>query len=161
MPPTGKNPSTNEAPAKLKLPKFHTDRVGKNKKRKISQTSVRRILGDYGKKYKLPKRVPHTSPHHRRMKKLWGGQHINDTADYWNETLVIDETHYETFHKTNRQNSGEWVGEGEEVDPEETVKHPGRVSASTGVCGFGPAKVDLYTDKFNQNKFLNEHLKKK
>ena len=53
------------------------------------------------------------------------------------------------------------MSEDEEVEPEETVKHPGRVSASTGVCGFGPAKAYLYTDKFNQKKFLNEHLKKK
>ena len=39
--------------------------------------------------------------------------------------------------------------------------HPGRVSASTGVCGFGAATADLYTDKFNQKKFLNVHLKNK
>ena len=130
-------------------------------KRKISQSSVMNILKHGGKKYKRPPRVSGNSPHHKRMKKLWAKKHMCDTVEQWKHTLVIDETHYETFHKTNRQNSGEWVGSDEEPEPEQTVKHPGRVSASTGICGFGPALVDLYTDRFNQNKFLDVHLKKK
>ena len=133
----------------------------RGKKRKISRSSVQNILKNSGKRYKRPKRVPLVTPHHKRMKKLWAEKHMDDSVDEWNHTLVIDETHYETFHKTNRQNSGEWVSDGEEAEPEQTVKHPGRVSASTGVCGFGASSVDLYTDKFNQDKFLDVHLKKK
>ena len=95
------------------------------------------------------------------MKKLWAEQHMSDTVDDWKATLAVDETHYETFHKQNRQNSGSWVNESDEAELEQTVKHPGRVSASTGICGYGTAGVDLYTDSFNQKKFLDVHLKKK
>ena len=130
-------------------------------KRKISHTSVSNILRAANKKYKRTKRMPLITPHHRRMKKLWGKKHLNDTVGDWMATLTIDETHYETFHRQNRQNSGSWVDENEEAEIEQSVKHPGRVSASTGVCGHGAASVDLYTDRFNQKKFLEVHLKKK
>lgn len=130
-------------------------------KRKISHMSVSNILRSCGKRYKRPKRVPLITPHHKRMKRLWAKQYAHDTVEDWKSTLAIDETHYETFHKTNRQNSGSWVDADEEPEKEQTVKHPGRVSASTGVCGSGAADVDLYTDKFNQKKFLDVHLKKK
>ena len=130
-------------------------------KRKICHMSVSNILRASGKRYKRPKRVPLITPHHKRMKRIWAKQRSGDTVDDWMSTLAIDETHYETFHKTNRQNSGSWVGEDEEPEKEQTVKHPGRVSASTGVCGGGASDVDLYTDRFNRIKFLNDHLKEK
>ena len=133
----------------------------RNNKRKISPTSVFTILKSANKKYKRTKRVPLMTPHHKRMKKMWASQHKGDSVDDWMGTLAVDETHYETFHKQNRQNSGSWVDESEEAEREQTVKHPGRVSASTGVCGHGSAGVDLYTDNFNQTKFSDTHLKTK
>lgn len=130
------------------------------KKIKISYGSVTNILKDNKKHYKRPKRIPLVTPHHRRMKKLWGKEHLEDTVEDWEDTLVIDETHFETFHRSNRQNSGEWCDENEEAEPEQTVKHSGRVNSSMGVCGRGAAKLDLYTDRFNQNKFKDVHLEK-
>ena len=132
----------------------------RGKKQKLSHTSVMNILKTANKKYKRTKRVPLVTEHHKRMKKLWAKKHMSDTVDDWMATMTIDETHYETFHHQNRQNSGSWVDEDEKAEVEQSVKHPGRVSASTGVCGLGAAPADLYSDRFNQKKFLDVHLKK-
>ena len=133
---------------------------GRGKKRvKISRESVRTVLKASGNKYRRTTRRPVLTKHHIRMRYLWACEHKDDSVGDWMRTLAIDETHFETFHKSNRQNSGSWVDDDDEIEYEMTVKHPGRVSASTGVCGHGAAIPDLYTDRFNQHKFTDVHLK--
>ena len=132
---------------------------GRGTKRvRICRESVRTILKDSGQNYRLPKRRPKLTKHHIRMRFMWADKHKDDSVEDWERTLSVDETHYETFHKSNRRNCGSWVDEDDEIEYEMTVKHPGRVSASTGVCGRGAATVDLYTDTFNSKKFKKIHL---
>lgn len=119
----------------------------------VSTRTIRRVLKEGGLRFLRSGTRPYGSAHHNRMRKEFAriGKGLSVAA--WINLFFIDETHFETIHRPNRRNTGEWCGDGDEPPADMSVKHPGTVNAAMGISGHGLSEVSLYRGRFNGDRF--------
>ncbi len=115
---------------------------------------VLRRLNEGGLRFLRSGVRPFSSVHHDRMRKEFARIGKDLYVERWLELFFIDESHFETVHRPNRRNTGEWCGAGEKPEADMTVKHPGRVNAAMGLSGRGYADIHCYRTRFNAGVFV-------
>lgn len=126
--------------------------------KKLSLRTMNIIMISFGLRFLRSGVGPLSSTHHDRMRCAYGRM-VVATDNYYGTVLVIDETHFETIHRPNRRNTGEWCEAGVYPEKDSSVKHPGRLNAAMGISIHGMTSVHTYTGRFNAGVFV-EHLTK-
>lgn len=123
---------------------------------KFTHTVVHRILKQAGLRFLRSGTRPYSSAHHDRMRKEFARIGMGLSIEGWFALFFIDETHFETIHRQNRRNVGEWCHAGEQPEADVTVKHPGRVNAAMGICGQKLSPIHFYRGRFNGEVFAEQ-----
>jgi len=120
---------------------------------KLSHMAVQNVLKEAGLRWLRSGTRPYSSVHHDRMRKEFARIGKGLSIEGWLAMYFIDETHFETIHRPNRRNTGEWCVAGFTPEADMTVKHPGRVNGAMGISGHGVSPVHLYRGRFNAEVF--------
>ena len=80
----------------------------------------------------MPQLQPKLSPEQRRLVLEFAKEHSSWTTDGWGWVIFSDESDYQLYHPSNRQNNRVWTHNPLEIVPTEIIKHDGGPSGGKG-----------------------------
>ena len=132
--------------------------------RKLSSTTIRRILKAHGLAFRRSRAMIHMKPHHISSRYRWAKKWVTKPKEFWRKFIFSDEKIFRLHSPRHAQNDGIWI---DSVSPrEEDVKalehtvdrHSAKVAVWAGISYDKklPCKIftEIMTEPFYKNQIL-------
>jgi transposase len=113
----------------------------------ITKSTIRRIAHDEGLVYRRRKKKPLLTEAHKVARLRFA--RLRRPRGFWSRVMWSDEASFALYSSTK----GEWVEEGEEADPQETVKWPPRIRVWAAISTKGKTPLVRIPKKMKAEEF--------
>ena len=113
----------------------------------VSKDTVRRIANEEGLVYRRRKKKPLLTDAHKVARLRFARR--RRPRGFWSRVMWSDEASFALYSSTK----GEWVEEGEEAEPHETVKWPPRIRVWAAISTKGKTPLVRIPKKMNAEEF--------